>query len=257
MSKSEKYGLIGSVTTTALLILLLFLIVMPGLKTPEDEGIMISFGNANDGAGVTQTPAATAQPEPPAPKPVTPTTTPKVTPPKENLMTQKDPSVVAIEEQKKKEKQEREAQERKKREEEQRIAEQKRKEQEAIDKANNSMSGLFGNGGTTGSGNTSGTSTQGNPAGSGTSGGNSWSLSGRSLRGTLVQPSYEKDVEGKITVSIRVNASGNVVSATIGTPTTISDSVIRNAALAAARSTKFSAGNSEAAGSITYNFRLR
>ena len=256
MSKSEKYGLIGSVTTTALLILLLFLIVMPGLKTPEDEGIMISFGNANDGAGVTQTPAATAQPEPPAPKPVTPTTTPKVTPPKENLMTQKDPSVVAIEEQKKKERQEREAIERKKREEEQRLAEQKKK-QDDIDNLVGGAIKSGGNSNSTGSGNTSGNTTQGNPAGSGTSGGNSWSLSGRSLRGTLVQPSYEKDVEGKITVSIRVDASGNVVSATIGTPTTISDSVIRNAALAAARSTKFSAGNSEAAGSITYNFRLR
>ena len=256
MSKSEKYGLIGSVTTTALLILLLFLIVMPGLKTPEDEGIMISFGNANDGAGVTQTPAATAQPEPPAPKPVTPTTTPKVTPPKENLMTQKDPSVVAIEEQKKKERQEREAIERKKREEEQRLAEQKKK-QDDIDNLVGGAIKSGGNSNSTGSGNTSGNTTQGNPAGSGTSGGNSWSLSGRSLRGTLVQPSYEKDVEGKITVSIRVDASGNVVSATIGTPTTISDSVIRNAALAAARSTKFSAGNSEAAGSITYNFRLK
>ncbi len=256
MSNSEKYGLIGSVISTALLILLLFLIVMPGLKTPEDEGIMISFGNANDGAGVTQTPAATPQPEPPAPKPTTPAT-PKVTPPKENLMTQKDPSVVALEEQKKKEKQEREAIERKKREEEQRIAEQKRKEQEAIDRANNSMSGLFGSGGTTGSGNTSGNNTQGNPAGSGTSGGNSWSLSGRSLSGRLVAPSYDNDVEGVVTVQIRVDSNGNVISATIGTPTTISDATTRNAAIAAARSTKFSSGSGTAAGSITYNFRLR
>jgi len=256
VSNSEKYGLIGSVISTALLILLLFLIVMPGLKTPEEEGIMISFGNANDGAGVTQTPASTPQPEPPAPKPATPTT-PKVTPPKENLMTQKDPSAVAIEEQKKKERQEREALERQRKEEEKRIAEQKRKEQEAIDKANNQMSGLFGNGGNTGSGNTSGNTAQGNPAGSGTSGGNSWSLSGRSLSGRLVAPSYDNDVEGVITVQIRVDASGNVISATIGTPTTISEASMRNAALAAARSTKFSAGNGTATGTITYNFRLR
>lgn len=255
MSNSEKYGLIGSVISTALLILLLFLIVMPGLKTPEDEGIMISFGNADDGAGVTQTPAATPQPEPPAPKPSTPAA-PKVTP-KDDLMTQKDPSVLAIEEQKKKERLEREAIERQRREEEQRIAEQKRKEQEAIDKANSSMSGLFGSGGTTGSGNTSGNTTQGNPAGKGTSGGNSWSLSGRSLSGTLAKPSYNEDVEGVITVQIRVDASGNVISATIGTPTTISIATLRSAALSAARSTKFSSGTGIATGTITYNFRLR
>lgn len=255
MSNSEKYGLIGSVISTALLILLLFLIVMPGLKTPEDEGIMISFGNANDGAGVTQTPAATPQPEPPAPKPTTPAT-PKVTPPKENLMTQKDPSVVALEEQKKKEKQEREAIERKKREEEQRIAEQKRKEQEAIDRANNSMSGLFGSGGTTGSGNTSGNNTQGNPAGSGTSGGNSWSLSGRSLSGQLVRPIYKSGEPGQITINIKVDINGTVISTSLGKPTNISDRNLIDAAKEAARRTIFSKGNSVAVGSITYNFVL-
>ncbi len=172
-------------------------------------------------------------------------------------MTQKDPSAVALEEQKKKERQEREALERQRREEERRIAEQKRKEQEAIDKANNSMSGVFGSGGTTGSGNTSGNTAQGNPAGSGTSGGNSWSLSGRSLSGRLVSPSYERDQEGVITVKIRVDASGNVISATVGTPTTISEVTIRDAAIAAALSTKFTAGNGTAMGTITYNFRLR
>ena len=118
------------------------------------------------------------------------------------------------------------------------------------------MGGLFGKGGT-GSGTTTGNTTQGNPAGSGSSGGNSWSLSGRSLNGSLVQPKYDNDVEGKVTVNIRVDASGVVIGATIGSPTTISDQATRNAALAAANGTRFTGGSGAASGTITYNFRLK
>jgi len=247
VKKSEKYGIIGSAVSTGLLILLLFLIVLPGLEKTEDEGIMVSFGETIDGGGVTQTPPSMPS-KPSSPAPVTPK------PQQQDLMTQDDNSF-AINEQKKKDKKEKEALE-KQRLEEARIADdKKRKEQEAIDRAN--MDGLFGNGGTSGIGNTSGNTTQGNPAGSGTSGGNSWSLSGRSLSGRLVAPSYENDVEGKITVTIRVDANGNVISASIGSPTNISDATTRNAALTAARNTKFTAGNGTASGSITYNFKLR
>jgi TonB family protein len=92
--------------------------------------------------------------------------------------------------------------------------------------------------------------------GKGNSDGNSWSLSGRSLTGRLVSPSYDKNVEGKITVNIRVNESGNVISATIGSPTTISDAQTRNAAISAAKLTRFSSGREVSSGSITYNFKL-
>jgi len=253
VKKSEKYGMIGSVILTLLLFLLLFLIVMPGLKTPEDEGIMISFGETFDGGGASPIPkpkvTPVEQPKETQPKP----TTPKVV--KNDYVTQKDNSV-AIEEQKKKDKKEKEALEKQKLEEQRKAAEKKRKEQEAIDKTK-SMDGLFGNGGSTGSGNTTGNTAQGNPAGAGTSGGNSWSLSGRSLTGRLVAPSYDKDLEGRITVTIRVDANGNVISASIGSPTNISDPTTRNAAITAARNTKFTAGNGNASGSITYNFKLR
>ena len=87
---------------------------------------------------------------------------------------------------------------------------------------------------TKGSGNTTGSNTQGNPAGSGSSGGNSWSLNGRSLNGRLVSPRYDNDVEGKVTVNIRVDESGNVISASVGSPTNISDQETRNAAVSAA-----------------------
>ncbi|MDO9153399.1 MAG: TonB family protein [Paludibacter sp.] len=254
MNKSEKYGLIGSATLTVLLLLLLFFIVMPGLKTPEDEGVMISFGETLDGGGVTQKPTPKVT-EPTPQKPSEPKTVTAPKPTKNDYVTQKDNSV-ALNEQKKKEKEERDALEKQRLEEARVASEKRRREQEAIDNAN-TMDGLFGSGGSKGSGNTSGNATQGNPVGLGNSGGHSWSLTGRSLSGRLVEPSYENDVEGKITVSIVVDTNGNVTRASIGTPTNISDPTTRNAALAAARSTKFTAGSGSASGSITYNFKLR
>lgn len=249
MKKSELYGVTGSAVITGLLILLLFLLVMPGLQKPEDEGIMVSFGETENGAGSTLTPAKEA------PKPVaTPTpVTPKAV--KQDVMTQDDNSL-AIAEQKKKEKREKEALERQQLEEQRKANEKKRREKEAIEKAS-AMNGLFGNQNSSGSGNTTGDGRQGNPAGSGNSGGHSWSLNGRSLTGTLVTPSYDKDVEGRITVSIRVDESGNVIAATVGSPTTISDAATRNAAVTAAKRTRFSSGNGISTGTITYNFKLR
>lgn len=249
MKKSELYGITGSVTIVGLLILLLFLLVMPGLKQPEDEGIMVSFGEVDMGSGKTETPT-----EQPTVKAVTPPpATPKAV--KQEVMTQDDNSL-AIAEQKKRDKREKEALERQ-RLEEQRIANEKKKaQQDAIDKAN-AMNGLFGNSNSAGSGTTSGDTRQGNPAGSGNSGGNSWSLSGRSLTGSLVSPSYDNDVEGYITVSIRVDENGNVISASIGSPTNISDAATRNAAISAAKRTRFTSGNGIATGSIKYNFKLR
>lgn len=238
----------GSAVITLLLLLLLFLIVMPGTKKQEDEGIMVSFGNADDGAGMEETPANQPTQEaytPPAAAP---------TPVKQNYITQDDQSL-AIAEQKKKQKQEQQALEQQRLAQQKADAEQKKKQQDAINNAN-ALNGLFGKGGSAGSGTTSGNTQQGNPAGHGSSGGNSWSLNGRSLSGQLIQPSYDSDEEGKVTVNIRVDGSGNVVSASIGSPTTVSNSSMRNAALSAAKRTKFSAGNGIATGIITYNFKL-
>lgn len=251
MKKSEVYGLTGSITITGILILLLFLVVMPNLDQPvNEEGIMVSFGEVDMGAGNTQTPTAEpvikeTTPPPAAPKPV-----------KQEVLTQDDNSL-AIAEQKKKDKREKEAAERI-RIEEQRIANEKKKAQDdATAKASNAMNGLFGNSNSKGSGTTTGDGRQGNPAGSGNSGGNSWSLNGRSLTGSLVQPSYDNDVEGRITVNIRVDENGSVISASIGSPTNISDAATRNAAMSAAKRTRFSNGDGVSTGSITYNFKLR
>jgi TonB family protein len=264
VKKSKTYGIIGSVVSLILLFLLLWFITLSKITKVEDEGIVVSFGDSNDGSGRTETPLETPSTPPPAPK----TPTPKAV--KQDLMTQTDESL-ALEERKRKEKekekreqeralqetirQQQEAIRQQQLEQERKTAEKKRKEQEAIEKANAAMGG-FGNNSSVGSGTGSGTTNQGNPLGKGNSGGNSWSLSGRSLTGRLVSPSYDKDVEGKITVNIRVNESGSVISATIGSPTTISDAQTRNAAISAAKSTRFSSGREVSSGSITYNFKL-
>ncbi|MDD3078860.1 MAG: TonB family protein [Paludibacter sp.] len=263
MKKSELYGTTGSAIITGLLILLLFLIVIPG-KMPEDEGIMVSFGDADVGTGVTETPVS---------KPVEETVPPPQTTSKstnQEYMTQDDNSL-AIAEQKKKDKEalekqrqeelqrkkEQEALENKRKEEERIAAEKKRKEQEAIDNAN-AMNGLFGSGGSTGSGTTTGSSMEENPVSSGNSGGNTWMLNGdRGLNGVIEKPNYLNNVEGKITVNIRVDANGNVAGAEIGSPTTIGDLATRNAAKAAAYKTKFTTGKGIATGTITYNFKLK
>ncbi len=107
-----------------------------------------------------------------------------------------------------------------------------------------------------GVGQSAGSGTAGNPAGKGSSGGNSWSLNGRDLKGSLYKPSYNSNEEGKVVVSIRVNENGDVVAASIASGTTISDSDLRNAAINAAKKTKFTSGTNVVIGTITYNFKL-
>ena len=54
-----------------------------------------------------------------------------------------------------------------------------------------------------------------------------------------------------------VDAAGHVTNASVSSPTNISDAQTRSAAVAAARNTRFSAGNGVSVGTITYNFKLK
>jgi TonB family protein len=134
-------------------------------------------------------------------------------------------------------------------------AERQRKEQEAIAKANQ-FGSLFGqSGNNNGSGNSQGSGQKGNPIGHGSSGDNGWSLAGRNIRGTLPQPSNDFKQEGKVVVQIRVNAAGQVVSATI-TGGDVSDKQTQQLALEAAKKAKFTEGDHDQIGTITYIFKL-
>lgn len=96
-------------------------------------------------------------------------------------------------------------------------------------------------------------------AGSGGEGKN-FSLSGRSLIGSLASPIYNERVEGTIIVEIQVNREGNVIAATYKPQnSTISSRAIIDAARAAALKAKFNADPKAAftqIGTITYILKV-
>ncbi|MDD3196175.1 MAG: energy transducer TonB [Paludibacter sp.] len=238
MKRSEIYAYTGTAVVALVILLILLLVVMPGRQlVPEDDGVMISFGEFTDGGGMAPTPTQNVASEA-VPVPAK----------EEKLITQTDPSVSMTETKQKTEATKASQVD---------AREQLRKEQEALQKADDLIGGSFGSSGDAGSGRTSSDVTAGNPVGSGSSGGNSWSLSGRNLLGSMPTPRYDQNEEGMITVEIRVNAAGQVVAATVSRPTTISNPALQKSSIAAARQTRFSSGNGVAVGTITYNFKLR
>ena len=122
---------------------------------------------------------------------------------------------------------------------------EERKTAEAIAKAN-AMESLFGN---------ENIGVKGNPVGHGSSGGSSWSVSGRGIKGSLPKPANTFNQEGRVIVAIRVNAKGDVVSVT-PKGGTVTDKKTIQMALDAARKAKFTEGDHEQIGTITYNFKF-
>jgi len=290
VEKSKLYGLIGSTLSTSILLLIMWFLVLSVPRLSENEGFLVSFGDSFD-AGGGGNEAATTNTETVKQSTSTesvikekPTVAEKqpVSAPAKAVVADKNPTAakvftqtensVSIAEQKEKERvrKEQEAAKLQQIETNKRIAEQKQKEQEAIAKANK-MNGLFGNGGSgggtgggqgtgtgKGTGSGSGPGVQGNPAGKGTNGvGATLNLGNRNYAGNPVQPNYPRDVEGKITVDILVDENGVVTNTSIGSPTTIADSEMRNDAKSAAKKTRFTPGKRVEKGSITYNYRLQ
>lgn len=265
----------GTIVLLLLLLLLLFKISMHAPIQLEDEGIVITLGEADEGGGMPDAlPMSDAitqveqQPVAPLPAPAQPS--------QNELMVQEDEESLALSQQNEEDlKRQAEEEEliRKQKEEETRqeaeriarekaLAEQKAKEQQAIDKANQ-LAALFGQAGSSEGANAENATanpaatSKGNPVGKsfGQVDGNMWSLQGRSVK-TMPKPSTDFLEQGKVVVSIRVDKAGNVVAASIGDGTTISDRYTQQLALDAARRAKFTEGDKEQIGSITYNFKL-
>ena len=246
--------------------LLLWFIYLSAVTPEEQEGIEVAFGEVEDAGGYMEQqseavplPTQSAQPSNPS------------APSDNDLLTQEDEESLALrraQEEAEKARRQAEAERlQRQREEEARLeaerkakeaaeAERKAKEAEAIAKANQ-MGSLFGNNGSdaTGSGNSQGAGQKGNPVGHGSEGGNDWSLAGRGLRGTLPKPSNTFNQEGKVIVEIRVNAAGNVINATVKGGN-VSDKQTQQLALEAARKAKFTEGEHDQIGTITYIFKL-
>ncbi|MBO4691009.1 MAG: energy transducer TonB [Paludibacteraceae bacterium] len=128
------------------------------------------------------------------------------------------------------------------------IATEKTKEEAAIEKAR-TMGSLFGKS------DKNYKSANGNPMGRGSLGSANWSLPGRGLRGSLPLPSNNFTQEGRVIVEIHVNAAGQVTLAAIKGGTVL-DKKTQELALEAARKAKFTEGDHEQIGTITYNFKF-
>jgi len=286
--KSRLSGVVGSVIFLIALIIILLTVTMSRIIPDTEEGLAVSLGvDADGGDGLFEpTPASEIEgssvTETPSQPPVTGD---------EALSTQDIEESYQAPDVKKKTKEElerermlREEREQKKRE----LEEQRRLEAEAkaikdaqdkkAKEIGNRTKNVFGGNGaggsgnsesSTGKGNGKGTGSQGNPFGSkdatGTEGsaksgnGNSWSLGGRSLIGSLSKPVYSVQDEGKVVVNIVVDKNGDVITAEIGRGTNTDNVALRSAALNAAKKAKFNAIDSDKnqSGTITYNFQLQ
>ena len=256
MTKKQERHIIATVGTIlfmALVFLLLWFIRLWAVIPEQEEGIEImAYGEVPEAGGyMSDQSEAVPMPSPEAASPVQPSA-----PAEEEHITAEDEEALAMAEAKRK----REAEEKARLEAERKAreaaeAERKAKEAEAIAKANQ-LGSLFGqSGNNTGSGDSQGSGQKGNPVGHGSSGGNSWSLSGRGIKGTLPQPANTFNQEGKVVVQIRVNAAGQVINATI-TGGDVSDKQTQQLALEAARKAKFTEGDHDQIGTITYIFKL-
>ncbi len=256
MTQKTKRHIIASVGTALfmfLLFLLLWFVYITAYVPEEEEGVEIAFGEVEEAGGY-MAEQSEAMPLP-APEPAAPVQ--PASPAEEEMLTSEEQEALALDEAKKK----REAEEKARLEAERKAreaaeAEKKAKETEAIAKANQ-FGSLFGqSGNTTGSGDSQGNGQKGNPIGHGSVGGNSWSLAGRGIKGTLPTPSNNFKQEGKVVVQIRVNAAGQVIDARETTGGTISDKQTVQLALEAARKAKFTEGDHDQIGTITFIFKL-
>lgn len=238
----------------------------------EDEGIVVAFGDAEEGGGmpdVRPLDAITQVEQIPAPATLS-------RPSDNDLMVQDNEESLILAKQAEEEAKRRAEEEeliRKRREDEARaeaeriakekaLAEQRAKEQQAIDKANQ-LAALFGQAGTTEGANAENASannsanTKGNPVGKGmgVTNGTQWTLYGRNVK-SLPKPSSNFAQAGIVVVNIQVDAAGNVTNASLGDGTTISDRSTQQLALQAARQAKFTQGDTPQMGKITYTFKL-
>ncbi|MBR6304678.1 MAG: TonB family protein [Paludibacteraceae bacterium] len=251
--KQERHivATVGTILFMLLVFLILWFIRLYAVVPEEEMGVEVAFGEVEEAGGYMAQESEAVPlpaPEPAVQQPAAPSDN--------DLMTQEDEEALALQKAREaKEKADREKAEQERRQREREAAERKAKEDAAIAKANE-FGSLFGqSGNATGSGDSQGSGQKGNPVGHGSSGGNDWSLSGRDLRGTLPRPSNTFNQEGKVIVQIRVNAAGVVTQATI-TGGNVSDKQTQQLALDAAKKARFTEGDHDQIGTITYIFKL-
>ncbi len=297
-NKYRPHGLAGTIIFHALLILLCIFLSLKNMPM-EEEGLLVNFGDSDTGMGAVEPmqnepqPARPVETTPPPPPPAQSASQEKVSPEKINTQDFEEAAALKKEEARKKSeaekkrldeerkvKEEKDRKERLEREEQERIRkeealkkqkaeEQARKAQEARDNIAKGFAGK-GTGTNTSEGVAGGSGNQGrltgdpnstNRDGSGLgSQGNSFSLAGRSLVGSLPKPVYNIQEEGTVVVEIIVDKYGKVTGANvIMKGTTIQNTTLWNVAKDAALKARFNENPAATAvqkGTITYHFRL-
>lgn len=288
-TKEQRISALGTSIISALILILLVFVTFINEPNKEEEGVLINFGDSEQGMGEIEPRPAIAQTVPEPPTPVQPAEPePEPTKGEEEVINQDFEESAVIEQKKKEEKRKKEIEEEQKRqqeleqkriqeelqrqeEERKRQEEQQRKQQQQQQqinsKAANAFAGRNVNGGNSGEGVTGQPGNQGalngdinskNRIGGGGGNGINFSLTGRSFGSTPPKPEYNSKSEGKVVVEIRVNRNGDVIGAQPGKAgTTTNDPILREAAKNAALKAKFNSDPNAAeiqVGTITYTF---
>lgn len=239
--RGRMWGIIGVVVYLAVCVGVMFITHTITLPEPE-SGIMIDFGTSDTGMGEEDLAAGDIDTTPASPEP-RPT-------PTQPVLTTEDPSAPElVPEQEPEPRPQTPAPE---------PVPVREVDSRALFPGRTEGSAATSQGNTGGEGN-QGTQ-EGAPDGSDSAGGNSsgFSLAGRYLVGNLPRPDYNVDVEGRVVISITVNAEGSVTRAAYQQERSTTNhgelvAAARNAALRA----RFTPSEAEVqTGTITYIFRL-
>ena len=253
MRRSKLYGIAGSALFGVLLLVVLFFIRFTLMKATVDQPVVINLGNADDAVGApVKNPSIESHPA---------TAKHQNSRSEEQLVNQIAESPVQVPDKKVnpvKKPTPQEMEDNRKRVQEQ-LAQQAEAKRQADQQAKiGSLGSVFGKSAGPGSGDgQSGGGVKGNPLGKVGGTGNPVTafVAGRNVISTPL-PAYNSNDEGKVVVNVTVDAAGNVTNAYIASATT-SNPALRNAAIQAAKKSKFSSGTHEAVGTITYRFVLK
>lgn len=278
-TKEQRIATAGTAIFCVLFLLMLVLVRFINDPTEEEEGVLVNFGDTEQGMGQVEPRPAVAEniPTPPTPSEPAPSEPAPQQSGEEEVMNQDFEESALIEQKKKAEKDkadakakadadaaakakaeadaaakakaEADAAAKAKADAEAKAKEQQQQLADAQNKAKNAFAGRNTNGGTSGEGDSNKPGNQGslngdpnstNRVGGGSGNGINFNLAGRSFGTTPPKPEYNSKAEGKVVVEIRVDRQGNVISASPGKAgTTTNDPVLREAAKSAALKAKF------------------
>ncbi|MBU8892496.1 MAG: TonB family protein [Bacteroidales bacterium] len=267
--KKHKTGIIGTIIFHFVIgAIFMFFGYSTPLPLPDEEGILINFGDSDEGFGQTepQYSESVQQESVEESQESVPETT--TSPTDDGSITQDYEEAPTVNEQGNKEKEESETETKPEPEKEEKteVIEERKVNEQALfpgrDRNNNTSSSEGETQGQDNQGSTTGSVDSQNHVGGNSKGtsGTSFSLAGRNPE-SLPKPEYNYQIEGKVVVEITVDKYGNVTDAVPGVKgSTTLDANLLSAAKKAALKAKFDKKPDAPAyqkGTITYFFRLQ